>query len=421
MRILLVGNGGREHSIAWMLKCSSVITELYCAPGNAGIENVATCVPIKSDDVNGLLEFSKNKKIDLVVVGPEVPLVLGIADAFKRTGIKVFGPTREAAMLEGSKAYAKEFCSRHGISCARSKTFSDAESAKAYVQKEALPLVIKADGLAAGKGVLICETHREALAAIDDILIKRSFGDAGNRIVVEEFLDGEEASFLAIMDGNHVLALAGSRDHKRVHDGDEGPNTGGMGAVSPAKVLSDDVAQSVMESVMLPASRGMVTEGRPFVGVLYAGLMIKNGVPKVLEFNVRFGDPETQALMPRMKADLASVMWAAVTGSLEDVTISWDPRPSACVVLCSGGYPGSYERGKEIRGLDKASALKDVLVFHAGTRRDGARIVTDGGRVINVVALGENMKDATMRCYAAVENISFDGMHFRRDIGSRDI
>lgn len=419
MKILVIGSGGREHALAWKLAQSKRVSKIFCAPGNAGISEVAECAPIAADNIPALLEFAKKNRIDLAVVGPEAPLVAGISDSFRRAGIKCFGPSKEASELEGSKAFAKDFCKRYEIPCAKSETFEDAEAAKAYARTHELPVVIKADGLAAGKGVVICAAAPEALAAIDEMLVSRKFGDAGRKIVIEEFLSGEEASFIAMSDGNHVLPLASSQDHKAAFDGDRGPNTGGMGAVSPAAVVTNEVQQKVMENIMLPTARGMVTEGMPFVGVLYAGLMIKNGEPKVLEFNVRMGDPETEPLMMRLKTDLVDVIYAAVTGSLDRISLEWDPRPAACVVMASGGYPGSYEKGKIIHGLDGVKEISDAAVFHSGTKKLNDNIVTDGGRVLAVTALGIDMCEAVGRAYEIVEGISWDGAHYRKDIGWR--
>lgn len=419
MKILVTGSGGREHALIWKLKQSARVEEIWCAPGNAGISRDASCVSIPADDIPGLVGFAREKDIDITVVGPEVPLVAGIVDAFKRANLKIFGPTKEAAVLEGSKAFMKEFCRRYDIPTAASKTFSDAESAKKYLNEQSLPVVIKADGLAAGKGVSICRTYEEACAAVDAAMVLRRFGDAGRFIVVEDYLEGEEASFIAVCDGNHILPLAGSQDHKAVFDGDTGPNTGGMGAISPAAVLSPQLTAQVMERIMIPACRGMVTEGMPFVGVLYAGLMIKDGEPKVLEFNVRFGDPETQALIVRLKSDLVDVIEAAISGTLNKVHLVWDPRPSVCVVMVSGGYPGEYEKGHVISGLVEACELSDIFVFHAGTKKDNGTVLTDGGRVLGVTALGSDMPSAISKAYEAVGKIRWDGVHFRRDIGRR--
>ncbi len=419
--ILVIGSGGREHALCWKLRQSENAGQIFCAPGNAGIAKLAVCTETAWSDSSALIKFCSDNKIGLVVVGPEAPLVAGLVDALRRENIRAFGPTKESAALEGSKAFAKDFCVRHNIPCAASKTFTDAALARDFAAKHSYPLVVKADGLAAGKGVIICENEAEANRAIDSILLDNKFKGAGSSLIVEEFLEGEEASFIAVCDGNHVLPLAGSRDHKKIFDGDKGPNTGGMGAVSPAVSLTPKIAERVMEEIMLPTARGMVTEGMPFTGILYAGLMIKDGAPKVLEFNVRFGDPETQALLMRLKGDLLEVLQASVDGSLNKISLSWDVRPAATVVLASGGYPAEYEKGKVITGLDFVSTMKDVFVFHAGTKQVGDTVVTDGGRVLNVTALGATMPEAIDRAYEAVHAISFDGMQFRRDIGKRDV
>jgi phosphoribosylamine--glycine ligase len=421
MKVLVVGGGGREHALVWSIKRSAHRPKLFCAPGNAGISQDATCVDIKPTDVQGLADFARSNRIDMTIVGPEAPLVEGIVDAFKREGLPIFGPTREAAMLEGSKAFTKDFCRRHGIPQAEYEVFEDAAKAKSYVESCKKPTVVKANGLAAGKGVIICETADEAKKAIDDIMLSSCFGGAGKKVVIEEFLGGEEASFIAVCDGASVLPLAGSKDHKRALDGDRGPNTGGMGAISPAPVLTQKVSDEVMKTIMTPAVRGMAADGMPFVGVLYAGLMIDGGRAKLLEFNVRFGDPETEALIVRLKTDIVDVFEAAVAGSLGGFSVSWDARPSACVVMASGGYPGKYEVGKEIIGLEEAGDVEDAVVFHAGTRVKDGRVVTAGGRVLCVSALGKDMKHALQRAYSAVSKISWDGVHYRRDIGRIDV
>lgn len=418
MKILVIGSGGREHALVWKIAQSKRVAKIWCAPGNAGIASLAECVPIAADDVAGLLKFARSKRADLTVVGPEAPLAAGICDSFRRMGLKIFGPSMEAAALEYSKVYAKEFCQRYGIPTARCASFTDPDEALSFIKDQTLPFVVKADGLAAGKGVVICKSVEEGRGAISDMLVLKRLGDAGKRIIIEEFLDGEEASFIAISDGNHVLPLESSQDHKAAFDGDKGPNTGGMGAVSPAGVVTSAVAGSVMERIMLPTARGMVTEGRPFVGALYAGLMIKDGEPKVLEFNVRFGDPETQVLMMRLKTDIVSVLEAGVSGTLNQISLEWDPRPAACVVMASGGYPGSYEKGNVIRGLDNVTN-EDVVVFHAGTRYIDKNIITDGGRVLGVTALGQDMPAAVQKAYDVVGGISWDGVHYRRDIGKQ--
>lgn len=419
MKVLVIGGGGREHAIVWKLASSPKVGKIYCAPGNAGIARTATCVPIKADDIEGLLEFAKKERIDMTVVGPEAPLTLGIVDVFKRSGLRIFGPTREAAVIEGSKVFAKEFCLRHNIPTAASATFTDIKEARAYLVKQQMPVVIKADGLAAGKGVIICNDVAQGSAALEEIMIARAFGDAGNKVVIEEFLHGEEASFIAISDGKNVLPLATSQDHKRVFDDDKGANTGGMGAYSPAPVVTAEVHERVMKKIMVPAVGGMAKDGREFVGVLYAGLMIRNGEPKVLEFNCRFGDPETQPIMMRLKTDLVDVMEAAVNGTLNNIELEWDGRPAVCVVLAAGGYPGGYEKGAHIKGLSEAASLADTAVFHAGTSEKEGSCVTNGGRVLGVTALGNDIASAIRNAYDAVGKISWEGMHFRRDIGKR--
>lgn len=421
MKILIVGSGGREHAIAWKLSQSRHAPRLFCAPGNAGIAGIAECVPIPADDVAALLRFAQSEAIELTVVGPEAPLALGVEGAFRSAGLRIFAPSREAAQLESSKAFAKAFCQRHGIPTARAHTFDNMEIALETVRTLPLPLVVKADGLAAGKGVIICHSHPEVEEAVRGMMMERRFGGAGNRIVIEEFLEGEEASFIAICDGRHVLPLASSQDHKAAFDGDTGPNTGGMGAISPARVVTPGIEEAVMQQVMIPTVQGMAAEGMPFTGVLYAGLMIRNGRPRVLEFNTRFGDPETQPLLARLRSDLIEVILAAVEGRLDRQKLEWDPRPAACVVMAAGGYPGSYRRGDAIEGLDAAAEIADVTVFHAGTKLAGNRVVTDGGRVLGVTGLGSDMAAAIRRAYEGVAAISWKDVHFRKDIGHRAV
>ncbi len=419
MKVLVVGSGGREHAIVWKLAQSPMVSKIFCAPGNAGIEEHAECVPIKAEEIKGLLDFAGKSGIDLTVVGPEAPLAAGIEQLFKKAGLRIFAPSREAASLESSKVFAKDFCVRHNIPAARSKTFGELAPALDYAREERYPLVVKADGLAQGKGVIICRDFALAEDALKSMLSLRRFGDAGGRVVVEEFLTGEEASFIAVCDGRTVLPLASSQDHKAAYDGDQGPNTGGMGAISPARIVTKDVAEKVMKRIMKPVLEGMAKEGAPFVGVLYAGLMIKDGEPRVLEFNARFGDPETQPLLMRLKTDLALVLTAACDGRLSELDLEWDDRPSVCVVMASGGYPGEYEKGREIEGLAAAADMKDVVVFHAGTARRGDSVVTSGGRVLGVTALGGDMRAAIERAYDAVGKISWDGVRFRKDIGAK--
>ncbi|MDP3730285.1 MAG: phosphoribosylamine--glycine ligase [Candidatus Omnitrophota bacterium] len=427
MKILVVGSGGREHALCWKIAKSSLCDKLYSAPGNGGISETAELVDIKADDVEGLLKFALEKKIDLTVVGPEIPLVLGIVDKFESEGLKIFGPSKDRALIEGSKVFSKELMKKWGIPTANFKVFDNAGEALKYISGRSVPLVVKADGLCAGKGVLICKTEAIARDAVNKMMVKRSFGDAANKIIIEECLVGEEASIIVVSDGKNVVPLASSQDHKRVFDDDKGPNTGGMGAYSPAPAVTDAVFKKIMDKVISPMIKGMAAEGRPYKGVLYAGIMLTEEGPKVLEFNARFGDPETQAIMPRLKSDLVDLMMRSIDGRLENYSLDWDPRPCVSVVAASGGYPGNYKKGIEIKGADLVKAMKDVVVFHAGTKSgrratDGSStFLTDGGRVLNVTALGSDIKDAVNNCYNALGKISFDGMHYRRDIGHRAV
>ena len=420
MKVLVVGGGGREHALVWKIAQSPLVEEIYATPGNGGIcrEAKTQCIPWPGS-LEALADFAYEKGIDLTVVGPEDPLVQGIVDIFQASGLRVFGPCREAAQLEGSKAFSKDFMKRFGIPTAEYKVFSDPQEAKDYVKAQGAPIVVKADGLAAGKGALVCKTLEEALAAVDRIMVEKAFGDAGNRVVVEEFLTGEEASFLAITDGEHIYPLAGSQDHKPVYDNDEGPNTGGMGAYSPAPVITSVVHQRVMDKVMRPVVEGMKEMGHPFKGVIYAGLMIKEEEPRVLEFNVRFGDPEAQPILMRMESDLVPALMASIEGGLDQVEIAYKPQAAVCVVMASGGYPGKYERGFVIEGLDQVEQMNDVKVFHAGTAERDGSTVTNGGRVLGVTALGKTVKDAIDRAYEAVGRIHWPGVHYRRDIGAK--
>jgi phosphoribosylamine--glycine ligase len=419
MRVLVVGGGGREHALAWRLSRSPQVEGVWCAPGNAGIADVATCVALAPDDVKGLARFARDRAIDLTVVGPEMPLTLGVVDRFAQEGLRAFGPTAAAARLEGSKVFAKELLRQLRVPTAFFGAFDDADQAARFIDEVGAPVVVKADGLAAGKGVFICHTVREAKAAVDQIMRQRLFGDAGERVVVEEFLQGEELSFMAITDGDVVLPLAESQDHKRVLDGDRGPNTGGMGAYSPVPLMTPELRQHVMRDIMEPVVTGLDRQGTRYTGVLYAGLMVHEGQAKVLEFNVRFGDPEAQVLMMRLKSDLAALMDAVVEGTLADVAVEWDPRAAACVVLAAEGYPGVVERGRPIDGLDALRGWTNGMVFHAGTRRDGDRVVTDGGRVLGVTAMGDTIAGAVASAYEAVARIGWPGMQFRADIGHR--
>jgi phosphoribosylamine--glycine ligase len=422
MRILVVGSGGREHALCWAIAASPLCDKLYCAPGNAGIAAEAECVPIKNDEIDKLVEFAKAQKIDFVVVGPEAPLVAGLADKLRQAGIKTFGPSQEAAALEGSKSFMKELCAKYGIPTARFRRFRDADSAKNYVRSEGCPIVIKADGLAAGKGVVVAQTQKEAEKAIESMLVAREFGDSGAEIVVEEFLSGEEASFFALVDGKNALPLASAQDHKAVGEGDTGPNTGGMGAYSPAPIVTDAMAEQVMQTIILPTVKAMEAEGRPFKGVLFAGLMIGPKGPRLLEFNVRFGDPECQVLCLRLMSDLLPALIAAADGVLANIHLRWKAETALTVVMAARGYPGPYQKGTEIRGLERAGAMNDVVVFHAGTERspDG-RILAAGGRVLGVSALGKSVAEAQARAYAAVDQIDWPEGFCRRDIGWRAV
>jgi phosphoribosylamine--glycine ligase len=419
MKVLVIGGGGREHALVWKLRQSAHVTDLYCAPGNAGIGEIAQRVDIDPSDLEGLVRFAADERIDLTVPGPELPLTLGIVDQLQAHGCKAFGPTREGARLEGSKAFAKELMRRCHVPTGFFSAFTDPDDAKRYADEIGAPVVVKADGLAAGKGVLICSTVAEAEEAIDEIMRGRIFGDAGDRIVLEEFLEGEEASFMAVTDGRTVLPLASSQDHKRAFDGDKGPNTGGMGAYSPAPVVTAALHERIMDEIMRPIVRGLAECNILYQGVLYAGLMITGEGPRVLEFNARFGDPECQALMVRLKSDLFELMQATVSGELEDLDLEWDTRSSACVVLAAEGYPGSYGKGVPIKGLEGLREWPNGVVFHAGTAQRDRQIVTNGGRVLGVTALGSDIGAAVREAYGAVERIHWDGMHFRRDIGFR--
>ena len=420
MNVLLIGSGGREHALAWSLVASPIITKLYCAPGNPGIEAVAACVPIPATDLDGLVAFAKENKIGFAVIGPEVPLVAGLADRFEATGIKALGPSAKGAMLEGSKGFVKDLCDDHGIPTARYRRFRDPLPAKSFAKTLGLPVVIKADGLAAGKGVIIAETVDDAIRAID-FMFDGAFGAAGTEIVVEEFLGGEEASFFALTDGEHVLALNGAQDHKRAFDGDQGPNTGGMGAYSPAPVLTQEVIDRTMNRIVKPTVAAMAERGAPYMGVLFAGLMIKNGEPSLIEYNCRFGDPETQVLVTRLKSDLATALVAARDGVLDSIDLRWSDDAALTVVMAAKGYPGDYEKGSEIRGLEQAAKQDGVQIFHAGTARSDGKIVASGGRVLNVTATGKTVAEAQKRAYAAVDLIDWPQGFCRRDIGWRAI
>lgn len=423
MKVLVVGGGGREHALAWKIAQSSHVTQVFVAPGNAGTAREASIsnVAIAADDIPALLAFAQKEQIDLTVVGPEAPLVIGIVDCFTESGLRCFGPTQEAAQLEGSKAFSKDFLARHNIPTAAYSNFTEIEPAVDYIRQQGAPIVVKADGLAAGKGVILAETEEEAIAAVKDMLAGNAFGEAGSRVVIEEFLQGEEASFIVMVDGEHVLPMASSQDHKARDNGDTGPNTGGMGAYSPAPVVTPAMHDRIMQEVIIPTVEGMKADGVPYTGFLYAGIMVApDGTPKVLEFNCRFGDPETQPIMTRLQSDLVELVDAALDKRLNTVTANWDSRAALGVVLAAGGYPASHNKGDVISGLDKAAELAGK-VFHAGTAEKEGEVVTAGGRVLCAVGLGTNVTDAQARAYELVDTISWDKVYFRTDIGHRAI
>lgn len=421
MKVMVVGGGGREHALVWKINQSPLVEKVYCAPGNAGIAGLAECVSIGAENIAELVDFAQKEKIDLTVVGPEGPLSLGIVDTFQKAGLRIFGASQKAAEIESSKSFAKEIMIKNGVPTAEGETFTDYDDAVAYVRKMGAPIVVKANGLAAGKGVIVCSSEKEALDALKLIMRDKAFGEAGDSVVIEEKLIGEEASFLAFTDGKTVLPLPSSQDHKPVFDNDEGPNTGGMGAYSPAPVVDRYMHKKIMNEVMIPTVRGMAAAGRPYVGVLYAGLMIDRDKPKVLEFNGRFGDPEAQPLLMRLKGDIVPILEATVDGKLDQVSLEIDERASVCVVMASGGYPAGYEKGRAISGLDDVLRMDDVYVFHAGTAKKDDAIVTSGGRVLGVTALGDTVEKAIETAYEAVSKISWQDVHYRKDIGQKAV
>jgi phosphoribosylamine--glycine ligase len=421
MKILVVGGGGREHALAWKIAQSPLVTKLYCAPGNPGTATLAENLPIAVDQLDKLLAFAYENKVDLTVVGPEQPLSLGIVDLFESHGLKVFGPSQKAAYIEGSKAFSKDLMQKYHVPTAAYGVFTDQIEAEAFIRSTGAPIVVKADGLAAGKGVIIAQTCDEAVAAVRDMLSGNAFGSAGSRVVIEEFLTGEEASFLVITDGKHVIPLASAQDHKAIFDGDKGPNTGGMGAYSPAPVVTPEIHEKAMQQVIRPAVDGMAAEGRPYRGVLYAGLMVKDGQVKTLEFNARFGDPECQPLLMRMKSDIVPVLMAVADGDLGSLSIEWHDKAAVCVVMASEGYPGEIRKGDVISGLEPAAALEDVYVFHAGTAAQDGACVTNGGRVLGVTALGTTVKQAIDKAYQGAGAITWTGVQYRTDIGHKAI
>lgn len=422
MRILLVGSGGREHALAWKLKQSKSCDYLICAPGNAGIEQIVPCKPVAVEDIDGLVKLAQSEQIDFVVVGPEIPLSLGLTDALKKVGIPAFGPSQKAAQLEASKGFTKDLCKKYNIPTAAYERFTDIPAALAFLDKMGAPIVIKADGLAAGKGVVVAMTMDEAKAAIEDMLSGNAFGASGASIVIEEFMEGEEVSYFALTDGVNILPLTTAQDHKRVGDGDIGPNTGGMGAYSPARLMTPELNDIVINDILKPTVAGMAADGYPFQGVLYAGLMVKNGKPRLVEYNARFGDPECQTLMLRLESDLVDLLYACAAGKLDCVTPpKWSSNPSLCVVMAAEGYPAAYKKNTVIRGLDKAAAIPDVQVFHAGTFAKDGQILSVGGRVLGVCATGVDVTSARQTAYQAVDAIDWPEGFCRRDIAWRAI
>jgi phosphoribosylamine--glycine ligase len=419
MKVLVVGGGGREHALVWKIAQSPMVEQVYGAPGNAGIAKIAHCVDISATDLERLARFASDHEIDLTVVGPELPLTMGIVDLFESRNLKVFGANQKASAIEGSKAFCKELLARHGIPSGDYGVFVNRDEAADYIRSRKGPIVVKADGLAAGKGVIVAQTIEEAVSGLDRIMLAKDFGPAGDRVVIEEYLTGEEASFLVFTDGETVIPMVSSQDHKCIFDNDQGPNTGGMGAYSPAPIVTEAVHQKVIDRIMIPVIHGMAEERRPYRGVLYGGLMIDQGEPYVLEFNARFGDPEAQPILMRMKGDMVPLLMACIDGTLGGMEIEWDDRASVCVVMASQGYPGSYEKGRVIEGLNEAASIEDVCVFHAGTALQEERIVTGGGRVLGVTALGAGILRAIEKAYQAVGKIKWEGAYYRRDIGKK--
>jgi len=419
MKVLVVGGGGREHALCWKIAQSPLVDTIYCAPGNPGIAELAECVNIGAEEVETLCEFALAEKIDLTVVGPEVPLTMGIVDTFQAAGLEVFGPNKAAAQIEGSKGFSKNLMAKYNVPTADYQSFTEHSDAVAYIKEQGAPIVVKADGLAAGKGVIVAMTEEQAIAAVDDIMLDQVFGSAGASVVIEEFMDGEEASFFAFTDGKNILPLASSQDHKRVNDNDEGLNTGGMGAYSPAPVVTAELHDVIVETVVKPTIAGMAADGCPYSGILYVGLMIKDGKPRVVEYNARFGDPEAQPLLMRMKSDIVPVLRACARGELDQDSIEWHDKAAVCVVMASGGYPASFEKGLPISGLDAAAKIEDMVVFHAGTSLKDGRVVNNGGRVLGVTGLGTTVRSAIDKAYEGVAAISWQDVHYRKDIGAR--
>jgi phosphoribosylamine--glycine ligase len=421
MRVLVVGSGGREHALCWAIAKSPLCDKLYCAPGNAGIARVAECVDVAAEDIDRVVAFSTDQSIDFVVVGPEVPLVSGLVDRLEAADIKAFGPNARGAEIEGSKGFMKDLCARYGIPTAAYGRFDEPDEAKEFIIRQGAPIVVKADGLAAGKGVILCRNENEAFAAIDHIMTEGAFGRAGAEVIIEEFLTGEEASFFALVNGTSVVPLASAQDHKAAYDGDEGPNTGGMGAYSPAPVVTDEMADTILERIIVPTVEAMAAENRPYKGVLYAGLMIAGGKPKLLEFNARFGDPECQPLIMRLKSDLLEALLACAEGRMDDMRLEWHEDPALVVVMATQGYPGHYSNGSRIGNLERAGSLDGIEIFHAGTKADNGKILADGGRVLGVTALAPTVADAQKRAYQAIDLIDWPEGFCRSDIGWRAI
>ena len=417
MKVLLVGSGGREHAIVWKLKQSPKIDKIYCAPGNAGIAQDAQCVPIGAMEIDKLVSFAKEEGIDFTIIGMDDPLVAGVVDAFEAEGLKVFGPRKNAAIIEGSKAFSKDLMKKYGIPTAKYETFDSYDAAKEYVSKQEMPIVIKADGLALGKGVLICQSLQEAYDALDEIMVDKKFGASGSKVVIEEFLTGPEVSVLSFCDGKTVVPMVSAQDHKRAYDNDEGLNTGGMGTFSPSRIYTPETNEECMKTIFQPTVDAMAKEGRKFVGVLYFGLMLTKDGMKVIEYNARFGDPETQVILPRLKTDLLEIMEACVEGNLDKIDIKWHDNAAVCVVLASGGYPVEYKKGYEITGLDEVAKRKDIVVFHAGTAEKDGKFVTNGGRVLGITGIGKDLDEAIKIAYEGVEMVDFKDKHFRHDIG----
>ncbi len=419
MKVLVIGSGAREHCLAHKLSQSPRVSKIYSAPGNAGTAQLGENVDIKAGDLDSLAEFACSEKIDLTVVGPEIPLAKGIVDKFKKEGLKIFGPDKALAKLESSKVFAKKIMQKYAIPTADFEVFDQPDSAKEYIEKRKAPMVVKADGLAAGKGVIVCKDKKEAKAAIDTMMVEKKFAEAGEKVIIEDFLSGQELSVLAFIDGENILPLVSSQDHKRALDRDRGPNTGGMGAYAPASLLDQKSFNQIIETIFRPLVNGLRKENKFYKGILYAGLMISNNKPSVLEFNVRFGDPETQVVLPKLKGDLAELMLKTAEGKLGQAKIEWDQRACVCVVLASGGYPGKYQKGKEIEGIEIGEELENILIYQAGTKKENGKILTNGGRVLSVVALGSSLSEAKEKAYKAVDKISFQGMYYRKDISDK--